>query len=86
MACGECQVHCVLDVSAVKCVQCFAMCGYCDICTGYFVKRYRSLDTVAEEQLCPTAAITRKFVEARMMELADGQVLAKLLERVPDVS
>jgi electron transport complex protein RnfB len=65
MACGKCQENCVLDVSAVKCVQCFAMCGYCDVCTGYFVERYRSLDTVAEEQLCPTAAITRKFVEAQ---------------------
>ena len=28
----------------------------------------------------------QKFVEARMMELADGQGLAKLLARVPDVS
>jgi electron transport complex protein RnfB len=63
MACTNCQTHCVLDESAVKCVNCFALCGYCDICTGYFVTDYRVLDTVAEEQLCPTAAITRKFVE-----------------------
>jgi Na+-translocating ferredoxin:NAD+ oxidoreductase subunit B len=63
MACGKCQVNCVLDESAVKCVNCFALCGYCDICTGYFVTDYRVLDTGAEEQLCPTAAITRQFVE-----------------------
>jgi Flp pilus assembly protein TadD len=38
--------------------------------------------------VCPGtfSETARKFVEARMMELADGQVLAKLLERVPDVS
>jgi Na+-translocating ferredoxin:NAD+ oxidoreductase subunit B len=65
MACGKCQTNCVLDVSAVKCVNCFALCGYCDICTGYFVTDYRKLDTGAEEQLCPTAAIERKYVETQ---------------------
>ena len=34
--CGRCQTNCVLDLSAVKAVNCFAMCGYCDKCTGYF--------------------------------------------------
>jgi electron transport complex protein RnfB len=38
------------------------MCGYCDICTGYFEVDYKSLDTGAENQLCPTGAIYRRFV------------------------
>jgi electron transport complex protein RnfB len=63
IACDKCQTHCVLDVSAVKCVQCFALCGYCDICTGYFPTKYDALDTGAENQLCPTGAITRRFIE-----------------------
>jgi electron transport complex protein RnfB len=63
IACDRCQTHCVLDVSAVKCVQCFALCGYCDVCTGYFPTKYDALDTGAENQLCPTGAITRKFIE-----------------------
>jgi Na+-translocating ferredoxin:NAD+ oxidoreductase subunit B len=63
MACGNCQTYCVLDVSAVKAVQCFALCGYCDVCTGYFPTKDYRLDTGAENQLCPTGAITRRFVE-----------------------
>ncbi len=64
-ACGNCATYCVLDVSAVKCVNCFDMCGYCDICTGYFEMKYLSLDTAAENQMCPTAAIERRFIEER---------------------
>jgi electron transport complex protein RnfB len=54
-----------LDVSAVKCINAFDMCGYCDICTGYFEMNYTSLDTAAENQMCPTGAIVRHFVEER---------------------
>ena len=64
-ACGNCATYCVLDVSAVKCVNCFDMCGYCDICTGYFETNYSALDTAAENQLCPTGAIVRRFVEEK---------------------
>jgi electron transport complex protein RnfB len=39
------------------------MCGYCDICTGYFEPKYAKLDTAAENQMCPTGAIRRNFVE-----------------------
>ena len=63
--CGNCATYCVLDISAVKCVNCFDMCGYCDICTGYFEMNYTSLDTGAENQMCPTGAIVREFVEER---------------------
>jgi len=61
--CGKCETNCVLETSAVKCLHAFAMCGYCDLCTGYFVAEPPQLNTGAENQLCPTGAITRKFVE-----------------------
>jgi electron transport complex protein RnfB len=63
--CGNCATYCVLDMSAVKCINCFDMCGYCDICTGYFEMSYLALDTAAENQMCPTGAILREFVEER---------------------
>jgi electron transport complex protein RnfB len=65
IGCGDCATRCVLDESAVKCVQCFDMCGYCDICTGYFDTNYQELDTAAENQLCPTGAVIRTFVEEK---------------------
>ena len=61
--CGKCATECVLEVSAVKCVHSFAMCGYCDLCTGYFEPEPNALNTGAENQLCPTGAIIRTFVE-----------------------
>lgn len=61
--CGNCATHCVLEQSAVKCVQAYAMCGYCELCTGFFVPDPNELTTAAENQLCPTAAIQRTFVE-----------------------
>lgn len=63
IGCSHCSTYCVLDESAVKCVQCFDMCGYCDICTGYLDTNYDTIDTGAENQLCPTAAVVREFIE-----------------------
>ena len=63
IACGNCATYCVLEKSAVKCVHAYAMCGYCDLCTGFFEPEPRQLDTGAENQLCPVAAIKRTFVE-----------------------
>mgnify|MGYP005832562331 CR=1 FL=1 len=68
IACRKCQTHCVLDPSAVKAVQCFALCGYCDVCTGYFPTKDFVLDTGAENHLCPTGAIRRRFVEQKSGE------------------
>jgi Na+-translocating ferredoxin:NAD+ oxidoreductase subunit B len=65
IACANCQTHCVLDPSAVKAVQCFALCGYCDVCTGYFPTRDFVLDTGAENHLCPTGAVIRRFIEEK---------------------
>ena len=63
VACGNCATYCVLEESAVKCVHAYAMCGYCDLCTGFFEPEPRELDTGAENQLCPTGAIKRSFIE-----------------------
>lgn len=61
--CGLCATSCVLEQSAVKCVHAYAICGYCQLCTGYFVPDPTDLNTAAENQLCPTAAIRRTYVE-----------------------
>ena len=63
IACGHCATYCVLPESAVKCVQAYAMCGYCDLCTAYLEPNAKVLDTGAENELCPTGAIERVFVE-----------------------
>ena len=61
--CGQCATHCVLDTSAVKCVHDFPMCGYCELCYGFFVTGAETLDEGAENQLCPLGALKRQFVE-----------------------
>ena len=61
--CGNCATQCVLEQSAVKCVHAYAVCGYCQLCTGFFWPEPNQLTTAAENQLCPTAAIKRTYVE-----------------------
>jgi len=61
--CGLCATRCVLEASAVKCVQLYKMCGYCKLCTGYFEPQPAALNSGAENQLCPTGAIKRKALE-----------------------
>ncbi len=61
--CGRCATSCVKSLSAVKCVHVHAMCGYCNLCGGYFKPGVKDLNTGAENQLCPTNAILRKYVE-----------------------
>lgn len=63
IACGNCATYCVLEESAVKCVNTYAMCGYCNLCTAFFEPAPKSLNTGAENQLCPTGAILRTFIE-----------------------
>ena len=62
-ACGKCATECVLEESAVKCVHSYAICGYCDLCTGYFEPDPNDRNTGAENQLCPLGAIERHFIE-----------------------
>lgn len=61
--CGLCATACVLKQSAVKCVHSYAICGYCNLCTGYFEPEPNALTTAAENQQCPTAAIKRTYIE-----------------------
>ena len=61
--CGRCETHCVLPVSAVKCIHAHRVCGYCDLCGGYYRTNVKELNTAAENLMCPTGAIQRKFVE-----------------------
>ena len=66
--CGRCVNSCVKKPSAVKCFHVYDMCGYCDLCGGYFKQGVKDLTTAAENQLCPTAAIKRKFIEEPFFE------------------
>jgi len=66
--CGRCATNCVRKQSAVRCTHVFAMCGYCDLCSGYFKQGTKELNTAAENHLCPTNAIRRKFVEDPFFE------------------
>jgi len=66
--CGRCATNCVLTPSAVKCVHVYDMCGYCDLCGGYFRPEAKNLTTAAENQLCPTSAISRTFIEDPFFE------------------
>ncbi len=66
--CGRCADECVLTPSAVKCFHAFDLCGYCDLCGGYFKPGVMDLNTGGENQLCPTAAIKRNFVEDPFFE------------------
>jgi electron transport complex protein RnfB len=61
--CGRCATECVLTPSAVKCTHAYVMCGYCDLCGGYFKPETKQLNTAAENQLCPTNALKRKYIE-----------------------
>jgi Na+-translocating ferredoxin:NAD+ oxidoreductase subunit B len=61
--CGRCATSCVKTPSAVKCTHVYSMCGYCDLCGGYFRPETKELTTAGENQLCPTSAIKRKYVE-----------------------
>lgn len=61
--CERCAINCVMTPSAVKCVHTYRLCGYCDLCTGFFQPDPNALNAGAENQLCPAGAIKRHFVE-----------------------
>lgn len=62
-ACGNCETHCVLTPSAVKCAHSFEMCGYCKLCFGYYNTAMADpVESGAEKQLCPTGAIVREKI------------------------
>ena len=47
----------------MKCIHAHVMCGYCKLCFGHFRPGANALTTAAENQMCPTGAIVREFVE-----------------------
>ena len=63
VACENCATACVLTPSAVKVMHEYRICGYCNLCFGYFVDQRTDDTTSAENQRCPTDAIRRHFVE-----------------------
>lgn len=73
--CNRCAEECVLTPSAVKCVHSFDLCGYCDLCGGYFKPGITDLNTGAENQLCPTSALKRTFVEEPFFEYTIDETL-----------
>ncbi|NQT24308.1 ferredoxin [candidate division KSB1 bacterium] len=73
--CGRCATDCVLDESAVKCVHAYDVCGYCELCGGYSKPDAHELDTAAENQLCPTGAIQRSFIEDPYFEYTINEKL-----------
>jgi electron transport complex protein RnfB len=66
--CGQCATHCVLDQSAVKCFHNYVICGYCDLCTGYFGADPIELHEGAENQICPVNALKRRYVDEPYFE------------------
>ena len=73
--CGRCAKECVMTPSAVKCVHAFNLCGYCDLCGGYLKPDPNARSTAAENQLCPTAAIKRKYIEDPYFEYEIDEAL-----------
>ena len=73
--CGGCATHCVLNPSAVKCVHTFKICGYCKLCFGFFQPGANALTSAAENQLCPTGALKRTFVEEPYYEYTVDEAL-----------
>lgn len=75
VACGNCATYCVLEESAVKCVHSYAICGYCKICFGFFGPEPFDITEAAENQLCPTGAIKRTYVEDPYYEYTIDETL-----------
>jgi len=73
--CGRCETNCVMPTSSVKCVHAYKMCGYCDLCGGYYRTDAKKLNTAAENQICPTGALQRKFVEEPYFEYSINEKL-----------
>jgi electron transport complex protein RnfB len=73
--CGRCETGCVLPMSAVKCVHAVKVCGFCDLCGGYYRANVKELNTAAENLMCPTGAIQRKFVEEPYFEYSINETL-----------
>ena len=72
--CGRCATSCVLTPSAVKCVHEYAICGYCNLCFAYFRPGITRITDEAYNQVCPTYALRRKFVEDQFFEYSIDEI------------
>lgn len=63
IGCDGCTTSCVVPGSAVRCVNEFTECGYCEVCYGYFKG---GIDAVPidepDNRVCPQDAIHRRRV------------------------
>ena len=59
-ACGLCKTKCIRTPSAVKCVNDFAKCGYCEFCYGYYY--HAPLSNDPKNLVCEQQAIIRRKV------------------------
>ena len=75
LQCGRCETECVMRVSAVKCFHANQVCGYCDLCGGYYREGVKELNTAAENMMCPTGAIQRRFIEEPYFEYTIDEAL-----------
>ncbi len=73
--CGRCATTCVMNPSAVKCVHSYQICGFCDLCGAYLLPDAKKQDTGAENELCPVAAINRRFIEDPFFEYTIDEAL-----------
>lgn len=73
--CGRCATDCVINPSAVKCVHENSICGYCNLCFAYFQPGAVQLTENAENELCPTNALKRKFIEEPFFEYSIDEPL-----------
>lgn len=62
-ACGNCATECVLNPSAAKVVHNYRICGYCELCFGFYIDQRAGDTETAENERCPTNAVTRTLVE-----------------------
>ena len=73
--CGQCKTNCIQTPSASKCTHAYPMCGYCDLCGAYLRQGVKTISTGAENQLCPTGAIKRSYVEEPYFEYTIDEAL-----------
>jgi electron transport complex protein RnfB len=69
-ACGKCATSCVRGQSAARCYQEYSVCGYCDLCSAFLELDHTARNSAAENALCPTGALQRRFIEEPYYEYA----------------
>jgi electron transport complex protein RnfB len=73
--CGRCATACVMPVSAVRAVNDLPRCGFCLNCFGFLRPGAPRTDSGAENLLCPTGALKRRWVEGPAFEYVVDEAL-----------